>query len=226
MVAFTVNGKAENVGAGDDTPLLWALREHLKMTGTKFGCGAGLCGACTPVKVIYGREDDLAAGRMRPMTAHKIDVGMDKDGKIVGWKHCVVGESAIGYTNPGRLKKSGREDIPVMAGAEIQYYVIPNWMADHVHEKRGARLAAWRVIGAGYTKFASDAAVDKLALEAKVDPVEYRIGLLSDEKAKKIFAAVAEMADWKRKRNGTALGVAVSQLSRCEHRRDRRGLRR
>jgi isoquinoline 1-oxidoreductase beta subunit len=33
---------------------------------------------------------------MRPMTAHKIDVGLDKDGKIVGWKHRVVGESAIG----------------------------------------------------------------------------------------------------------------------------------
>ena len=42
MVAFTVNGKAQTVGAGGDTPLLWALREHLKMTGTKFGCGAGL----------------------------------------------------------------------------------------------------------------------------------------------------------------------------------------
>jgi isoquinoline 1-oxidoreductase alpha subunit len=40
------NGKAQNVSAGDDTPLLWALRYHLKTTGTKFGCGAGLCGAC------------------------------------------------------------------------------------------------------------------------------------------------------------------------------------
>jgi isoquinoline 1-oxidoreductase alpha subunit len=47
MIAFKVNGKAVSVGAEPDTPLLWAIREHLKLTGTKFGCGAGLCGACT-----------------------------------------------------------------------------------------------------------------------------------------------------------------------------------
>jgi isoquinoline 1-oxidoreductase alpha subunit len=47
MVAFSVNGKRVSVNAEPDTPLLWAVREHLKLTGTKFGCGAGLCGACT-----------------------------------------------------------------------------------------------------------------------------------------------------------------------------------
>lgn len=46
-IAFTINGKAATVDAEPDTPLLWAVREHLKLTGTKFGCGAGLCGACT-----------------------------------------------------------------------------------------------------------------------------------------------------------------------------------
>src|ERR1700720_2942623 len=43
---FTVNGSAVSVNAPAVTPLLWVIREELKLTGTKFGCGAGLCGAC------------------------------------------------------------------------------------------------------------------------------------------------------------------------------------
>jgi isoquinoline 1-oxidoreductase alpha subunit len=47
MPALLLNGKTVNVDASADTPLLWILRDHLGMTGTKFGCGASLCGACT-----------------------------------------------------------------------------------------------------------------------------------------------------------------------------------
>ena len=47
MVSFTLNGKAVSVEAEGNTPLLWVLRDHLNLTGTKYGCGAGLCGACT-----------------------------------------------------------------------------------------------------------------------------------------------------------------------------------
>jgi isoquinoline 1-oxidoreductase subunit alpha len=43
---FTVNGSAVSVDAPADTPLLWVIREELKLTGTKYGCGVGLCGAC------------------------------------------------------------------------------------------------------------------------------------------------------------------------------------
>lgn len=46
-VSFSVNGARREVTAHPDTPLLWVLREQLGLTGTKFGCGAGLCGACT-----------------------------------------------------------------------------------------------------------------------------------------------------------------------------------
>ena len=45
--AITVNGNLQNVDVDGDTPLLWVLRDVLGMTGTKFGCGAALCGACT-----------------------------------------------------------------------------------------------------------------------------------------------------------------------------------
>jgi isoquinoline 1-oxidoreductase alpha subunit len=46
MVGFRLNGKPVSVDAGGDSRLLWVLRENLTFTGTKFGCGAGLCGAC------------------------------------------------------------------------------------------------------------------------------------------------------------------------------------
>jgi len=47
MITFHVNGTLRRVAVAPDTPLLWVLRDHLKLTGTKFGCGSGLCGACT-----------------------------------------------------------------------------------------------------------------------------------------------------------------------------------
>jgi isoquinoline 1-oxidoreductase alpha subunit len=47
MIRLIVNGDTRDVDADPDTPLLWALRDHLGLTGTKFGCGAALCGACT-----------------------------------------------------------------------------------------------------------------------------------------------------------------------------------
>ena len=46
-LTLNINGKASTVDVAPDTPLLWVVREHLKLTGTKYGCGSGLCGACT-----------------------------------------------------------------------------------------------------------------------------------------------------------------------------------
>ena len=47
MITLDVNGKTLTTDAADDTPLLWVLRDHLNLTGTKFGCGMAQCGACT-----------------------------------------------------------------------------------------------------------------------------------------------------------------------------------
>jgi isoquinoline 1-oxidoreductase alpha subunit len=69
MVTLTVNGVTQNVDADADTPLLWVLRDHLSLTGTKYGCGIALCGACTvhvdgvavrscvlPLKAVEGKR--------------------------------------------------------------------------------------------------------------------------------------------------------------------------
>ena len=68
-ITFTVNGKARSVDVSPDTPLLWVLRDVLNLTGTKFSCGAALCGACTvhvdgeatrscvtPVEMVEGKK--------------------------------------------------------------------------------------------------------------------------------------------------------------------------
>ncbi|HZN48849.1 MAG TPA: 2Fe-2S iron-sulfur cluster-binding protein, partial [Ramlibacter sp.] len=69
MATLNVNGKDLTVDADPSTPILWALRDTLGMTGTKFGCGAALCGACTvhldgqptrscvtPISALAGRK--------------------------------------------------------------------------------------------------------------------------------------------------------------------------
>ena len=47
MISLDINGKKHDVDVAPDVPLLWVIREHLKLTGTKFGCGIGACGSCT-----------------------------------------------------------------------------------------------------------------------------------------------------------------------------------
>ena len=69
MIQLNVNGKSHQVDVAPDTPLLWVLRDTLKLTGTKYGCGQALCGACTvhldgaparacslPVSAVVGRK--------------------------------------------------------------------------------------------------------------------------------------------------------------------------
>ncbi len=47
MISLDINGKRHSVDVAPDVPLLWVIREHLRLTGTKFGCGIGMCGSCT-----------------------------------------------------------------------------------------------------------------------------------------------------------------------------------
>src|SRR3954463_10051285 len=70
MVNLTINGTAHAVDADPDMPLLWALRDLLNLTGTKYGCGIAQCGACTihldgqPVRSCQTRVGDVGEGRI------------------------------------------------------------------------------------------------------------------------------------------------------------------
>ena len=70
MTAFTINGRAVDVAVEPDTPLLWVIREHLKLTGTKFGCGIAQCGACTvhvdgePTRSCQTQVQDVAGKKV------------------------------------------------------------------------------------------------------------------------------------------------------------------
>jgi isoquinoline 1-oxidoreductase alpha subunit len=81
MTAFTINGRAVDVAAGPDTPLLWVIREHLKLTGTKFGCGIAQCGACTvhidgaPARSCITQLQDVAGREVTTIEGLSPDAG-------------------------------------------------------------------------------------------------------------------------------------------------------
>ena len=74
MVSFTLNDKRVSVDADANTPLLWVIRDHVGLTGTKYGCGAGLCGACTVHRQRQGRAllpDASVRGRRQDRRHHR-----------------------------------------------------------------------------------------------------------------------------------------------------------
>ncbi len=166
-----------------------------------------------PVKMIQSRDDDVACGRFRPMTAQRIEAGMDASGKVLGWRHRIAADPVVPYLyGQARMDAQKGVDHIVFAGADLPHYDVPAHVADHIYEERGVRVSAWRGIGFGPTNFAVEAFIDELAQDAGQDPVAYRLALLKDPRAKQVVEKAAQMADWGRKREGRALGIAFGKL--------------
>jgi isoquinoline 1-oxidoreductase alpha subunit len=105
MIALNINGKARNVEVDPATPLLWVLRENLDMTGTKFGCGMALCGACTvhldgqPIRSCSTPVSAAAGKRVTTIEA----IGASATGRKVqaAWKSIDVPQ--CGYCQSGQI---------------------------------------------------------------------------------------------------------------------------
>jgi isoquinoline 1-oxidoreductase alpha subunit len=85
MARLTINGKTSEVNVDPSTPLLWAIREQVGLTGTKYGCGIALCGACTvhvdgqavrscvtPVSAVVGKKITTIEGLASGAVLHKV----------------------------------------------------------------------------------------------------------------------------------------------------------
>ena len=107
MIQLTVNGKAKRFDGEPEMPLLWYLRDELELTGTKFGCGMGLCGACTvhvngqaarscltPMRAAAGKAITTIEG-LAPHGEHPLQTA---------WKQCNVPQ--CGYCQSGQIMQA------------------------------------------------------------------------------------------------------------------------
>jgi isoquinoline 1-oxidoreductase alpha subunit len=102
---LTINGARTTVSAADDTPLLWALRDRLGLTGTKFGCGMALCGACTvhvdgvPTRACITPISTLAGKKIVTIEG----IGATAQGKALQAAWTNVNVPQCGYCQSGQI---------------------------------------------------------------------------------------------------------------------------
>ena len=105
MISLNVNGKKHTVDAEPDTPLLWVIREKLNLTGTKYGCGLGLCGACTVH--INGKAERSCQVPVKDALGKKITTieGLPDDLPVkLAWKKLDVPQ--CGYCQSGQIMQA------------------------------------------------------------------------------------------------------------------------
>ena len=167
-----------------------------------------------PVKVIWTREDDIHAGRFRPLYVNRIRAGLDGSGQVVAWHHRVACDHVLAFMDPVRYEQAKGRDGIALRGIEMPTYDIPDRLAEGVLEHTGMRTNPLRGIGVGPNSFATEVFIDELAVKTNTDPLQFRLNLLKNTpRARHVIEEVAKMADWSRKRSGRGLGIAYLDYS-------------
>ncbi len=174
---------------------------------------AKAAGGKTPVKLVWGREDDMRAGWYRPMYFHTLKAGLDSQGNLVAWKHVIVGQSILTGTAFEPMMVKDGVDATSVEGAANLPYVIPALAVELHSPKIGVPVQWWRSVGSTHTAFATECFLDELAREAKKDPYELRRALLAKHpRHKAVLEAAAQRAGWgKPLGKDRARGIAVHE---------------
>ena len=170
-------------------------------------------GARAPVKLVWGREDDMKAGWYRPMYYHAIKAGLDSGGNLVAWKHTIVGQSILTGTAFESMMVKDGVDATSVEGASNLPYAIPNLAVDLHSPNIGVPVQWWRSVGSTHTAFATECFLDEIARETKKDPYELRRVLLAKHpRHKGVLELAAQKAGWgKPLPAGRARGIAVHE---------------
>ncbi|MGE5615281.1 MAG: molybdopterin cofactor-binding domain-containing protein [Bacillota bacterium] len=169
--------------------------------------------AKVPVKVIWTREDDIKGGFYRPMMVHRVEVGLDAQGKVVAWNHTVVGPSILAGTPfEAMMVKDGVDDTSV-EGVYDTPYAIPNLAVSLHSVKAGVPVLWWRSVGNSHSAFVMETMIDELAAAQKKDPVQLRREWLANQpRVLKVLEEAAAKSGWgSALPAGRARGIAVHE---------------
>lgn len=170
-------------------------------------------GGNRPVKLVWTREDDMAAGYYRPLVHHRVRVTTDADGYPTAWTHRIVTQSIM----KGAPFGGGGIDETAVEGARGSPYLAatPHVDAQLLTPDIGVPVLWWRSVGATHTAFVMEHTIEQLARRAGQDPAAYRRALYEKAGAKRHLAVLdlaTEKAGWDQPApEGWTRGLAVHE---------------
>ncbi|WP_342628784.1 molybdopterin cofactor-binding domain-containing protein [Nguyenibacter vanlangensis] len=150
-----------------------------------------------PLKIVWTREQDLTLDRYRPAYVDHLVGGLDRDGRLVGLSHRIVGPAVVARWAPQALLPNGVDDDLLAATVETPYD-IPAMFLDYARrEAPGVVTAWWRGVGGTRGVFVVESFIDELAAAAGADPVAFRRRMTEGKpRARAVLELAAAKADW------------------------------
>ena len=174
-----------------------------------------LIGGSRPVKLVWSREDDLSGGYYRPAAAHKVTIGLDEAGEIIGWDHRIAQKSIVkGTFLEGFVVQNGIDHTSI-EGVSNSPYDIPGFFVGLTDTESPITVLWWRSVGHTITAFVMESMMDLAAKAAGRDPVAYRLDYLAggtpdQQRIANVLQLAAEKSGWHTPAaNGRSRGVAV-----------------